>query len=450
MALSAMFFIVVLTLGWKSREVRVVGVVGLVMVSGAWRFHLAYKQNDLAQFYNQKLFVSGVISSEPDRRLDKTYLTLEKLNINNQNLDSKILISVPPYPEYEYGQYMEFEVKIQEPKEFEDFSYKNYLSRFGIDAVGYSPKVTKVDPPSWGLGTSLLKVKHQFIDVLNRSLPEPHSSFMAGLLLGAKRSIPEKIQEHFNATGTSHIVAISGYNITIIATGIGWALQQAGLRKRFSFLLAVVAILCFVFITGASSAVVRAGIMGILLLVALNIGRIYEVNNILAFCAVAMIAVNPQILHFDIGFQLSFTALIGIIYLTPVMELYFLRVPKYFREFLLASIAAQIFTLPLLLYYFGRVSLIAPIANILVLPIIPLAMLNGFLTGLLGLVWLQFALPFAFVSWSLLSYILKAVEVLASLPFASVNFSINAIILVGYYLVLGWVILKPWNKQRNK
>ena len=450
MAISAMFFVVVATIGWKNKLAVVVGLAGLVSIFGAWRFQATYTQNDLSQFYGQKVSGSGIILAEPDERLDKTYLTVGGLEIENQKLSSKLLLSVGLFPEYEYGQKLNFEAKIQEPKDFDGFSYKNYLSRFGIDAVAYQPKIQieNNNSGSWVM-SKLLKLKERFIQNLNLSLPEPHSSFMGGLLLGAKRSIPQEILDQFAATGTSHIVAISGYNITVIAAGVAWALQQAGWRKKYSFLLAVVAIIGFVFMTGASSAVVRAGVMGILLLVALNIGRIYNVNNALAFSAMLMVFINPQVLHFDIGFQLSFAALLGLVYFTPMIEPYFWWMPGILQPFLLATLSAQVFTLPILLFYFGAISLIAPIINVLVLLAVPPAMFAGFLTGLLGFVWIKLAFPAAVASWLFLSYILKAVELGSSLPFASVNFTINFYAVVAYYLGLGLILNRYYKKEEE-
>ena len=189
--------------------------------------------------------------------------------------------------------------------------------------------------------------------------------------------------------------------------------------------------------------------MGILLLVALNIGRIYNVNNALAFSAMLMVFINPQVLHFDIGFQLSFAALLGLVYFTPMIEPYFWWMPGILQPFLLATLSAQVFTLPILLFYFGAISLIAPIINVLVLLAVPPAMFAGFLTGLLGFVWIKLAFPAAVASWLFLSYILKAVELGSSLPFASVNFTINFYAVVAYYLGLGLILNRYYKKEEE-
>ena len=442
MAFAAMFFIGLITIGWKNKLAVVIGLAGVVALLGSLRFQATYHQNDLAPFYGLEVLASSLIMEEPDVRTDKVYLTLGQIIIGDRELTSKVLATVPLFPEYQYGQKVVFSAKLEEPKEFPDFNYKNYLSRFGIDAVAYYPKVESADGNSGNpIKYYILKFKQRFVENLNHLLPEPQASFMGGLLLGAKRAIPQTLLDQFSATGTSHIVAVSGYNISIIAAGIGWLLQWLGLRKRISFALSVIAIIAFVFMTGASASVIRAGVMGVLLLIALNIGRLYAITNALVFSAAVMLAFNPQILHFDIGFQLSFAAVLGLIYFSPLIEPYFLWMPKLLRNYLLATLAAQIFTLPILLYYFGSLSIVAVPVNLLVMLAVPVAMLFGFLAGFVGFVGLKLAWPLMAISWLLLTYILKVVGLFASIPYASLGLNINIYSVLVYYLILAGIFV---------
>ncbi len=442
MALAAMIFIMIISLGWQNRLAMVMGFAGLISLLGAWRFIAEFQQNDIHMFYGQTVSGQGIISEEPDTRPDKVYLTLGSVEINGQKITSKILATVPLFPQREYGEKINFTAKIQEPKEFPDFNYKNYLSRFGIDAVIYYPQTT-TESGNYGnkLKFYILKFKHHWSDNLSLLLPEPQNAFLGGLLLGAKRAIPPELTEGFNITGTSHIVAVSGYNITIIIAGIDWLLRRF-LHKRAALIISLCVIAGFVVLTGASASVIRAASMGALLLIALNIGRLYAVANALALSAAIMLLINPQILHFDVGFQLSFAALLGLVYLTPWIEPGFLWMPKYFRRYLVATLAAEAATLPILLFNFGRLSLVAPLANLLVLPAVPLAMLFGFLAGLGSLVWLKLGIPFAGIAWILLTYIIRVVEKLSHLPHAAVSIKFNIFWFIGYYLalavLLGW------------
>jgi len=448
-AILAMVFIILIVFGWLNKLLLVMGVAGLVMLVGALRFQQTYFQNDIYQFYGRTVAGRGIISEEPDTRLEKTYLTVSNIKIAGQELRSKVLLSVPLFPEYEYGQQIQFKTKLHEPKEYEDFSYKNYLSRFGIDAVAYQPEIL-LEPESGGnrIKQLIFALKARFLQNLNQVLPEPQAAFMGGLLLGAKRAIPEEISEQFKITGTSHIVAISGYNITVIAISIAAALAYVGLNKKFAFPLSVISIIAFVVMTGAQPSVVRAGFMGVLLLLAVNLGRAHAINNILAFSAATMLFINPQVLHFDIGFQLSFTAFLGLVYFTPIIEPYFQWVPGVFRSFLLATLSAQIFTLPILLFNFGLLSIIAPLVNVIVLVVIPATMLAGFLTGFLGFFSVPISHLFSMVAWGLLTYILKVVEFSSQIPFATVDWKFNVISVVVYYVCL--IIFLRWYYQKHE
>jgi len=448
MVFAAMFFVAIISIGWKNKLAIVLGLAGFVALGGALRFSLAASQNDLAQFYDQKVSGIGIVVEEPDQRTDKTYLTLGKLQVSGQNLKSRLLLSVARFPEYEYGQKLDFQVKIQEPKDSEEFSYKNYLSRFGIAAVGYFPKV-EISGSNQGnvIKASLLKFKKVFVSKIAQVLPEPQNSFLAGLLVGLRRTIPQDLQNQLAATGTTHVIAISGYNITIIASAINGILLFF-FRRKISFVVAFLAIVCFVIMSGASASAVRAGIMGVMGMVALNIGRVNASNNALAFTAAVMLGFNPQILHFDVGFQLSFLALMGLVYLCPLMEPHLLWVPKGIRKYLLPSIGAYIFTLPILLFDFGRLSLVAIPVNALVLPMVPAAMLFGFVTGGLGLVWLPLAKIAAWFSWASLTYILKIVGWSASIPLSSVGFSLSKPLVIIFYIFLVLFLFAVYNKQK--
>lgn len=243
-------------------------------------------------------------------------------------------------------------------------------------------------------------------DRINRILPEPQASLLAGILLGKKRTLPEELLEKFNRTSTTHILVVSGYNITIIGAVIIGFLNWLTLPRKYSFWLAILGIIGFVWLVGFTPPVIRAAIMGILVLIAIRMGRIYNITNALLLTAVLMLLHDPFQLFHNISFQLSFSATIGIVYLYP-------RFQK-LGEILGTTLSAQLAVFPFIAYYFGQISLIAPIANLLVLPVIPVAMLFGFLGIMLG----SF---FAWPAWLFLAYVIKMVEILSSIPFASIQ-----------------------------
>ncbi len=445
-AAGAMVFIITGTIGYKNKLILVLSIAGFIALLGSIRFMTDFRQNDLNRYYNQKLIMSGIIVEEPDVRSDKTFITVGKLVMGDLEIKSKILLSVGRFPEYEYGQKINFKAKILEPKEFEDFSYKNYLSRYGIDAVAYNSEIIDVEN---GFGNiikeRLLVFKKNFVRNLETILPEPQNSFLSGILIGIRKTIPKDLSDALSITGTTHIIAISGFNITIIATAID-GLLLFFLNRRISFVLSLLAILLFVIMVGASASAVRAGIMGVLGMLALNFGRVNSINNALALTATIMLSINPQILHFDLGFMLSFAALMGLVYLGPLLNDYFYRLPKFVNTYLIPSTAAYIATLPILLIYFGRLSLVAIPTNILILWAIPISMLFGFISGIVGMVSTIIAMPFVWLTWGTLTYVLTVVKLASSIPLASVSFKINWVWGFIYYLIL---IFAVW-KQKQK
>ncbi len=441
MAILAMIFIISGTLFYKHRNIFILLIGGLFILLGSWRFQTDFRQNDLKQLYNQNVSAAGIILEEPDARTDKTFLTIGNITIDNQHLKSKMLLSVGRFPEYNYGQKVSFQAKVLEPKEFDDFSYKNYLSRFGIDAVAYNPKISKAES---GFGNPvkerLIEFKKFFVRRLEVLLPEPQNSFLAGILVGNRHSIPQDLTDALSITGTTHIIAISGFNITIIAAAID-AILLFFFSRRVSFVIALLCIVLFVIMVGASASAVRAGIMGVLAMLALNLGRINTINNALAMTAAIMLIINPQILHFDLGFLLSFAALMGLVYIGPIFSMYFTKVPKFLNAYLVPSTAAYITTLPILLIYFGRFSLVAIPVNVLILYFVPMSMLLGSLAILIPY-------PFVWGAWVVLTYILTIIQWAAKIPFAAFSLQLNWWFGAAYYLILiGLIIL--WNRKQN-
>lgn len=362
--------------------------------------------------------IRGTIISEPDRRPMQTKYTIETQS-------GRVLVTdYSPFNRFEYGSTVEATGKLERPEPIEDFAYDKYLSMFDVYAVMYRADI-KQNPlprntnPLLLIKRSLYKLKSRFENKINRLLPEPHASFMAGLLTGSRRGIPEDLMEKFNTTGLTHIIAISGYNITIIITLISGSLFFLTPSQRFA--PAILAIILFTIFAGASAAVVRASIMGILGLIALQLGRKTNVRLSILWTAFFMIAWNPKIFWYDAGFQLSFAAVIGLAELSPYISPLLKHIPEKLaiRESLLATLAANIATLPLIAYLFGRISLISPVANILIAPAIPLAMLVGTIATVVSFLSEPLGRLLIYPAWALLEYIIAIANICSKLPFAS-------------------------------
>ncbi len=401
-------------------------------------------------FYNnngQEYKIQGLISSEPDIRENAVKIQISNIKIesnkiisyqdSNSYLNGKILIDLPKYTDIKYGDVIVFKAKLTEPKEYEDFSYKNYLARYGIYSLARNIDDLEIIERNKGsiFLSTLYNVKNYFSSIIEKIFPEPHSSFMLGLLIGVKKSLPDWLLEIFRITGITHIIAISGYNISILARITEKTLGK--ISRRYIFWGVSALIILFVILTGAQASIVRAGIMGALLVFSGFVGRKTQVTNALVFAGVIMIVLNPLILKHDIGFQLSFLATLGLVYITPIFKKPFAVLPDIIKESLTATLAAQVLVLPIILSNFGTLSLISPIANILVLPFIPLAMFFGFIAGASGIIWFFLGQALGFFGYIILEIIIWTSTTLSKIPYASIEIKFdNWWIWSGYYLLV--------------
>lgn len=414
---------------------------------------------DQVDYYNGKqVELIGVIS-EVDIRRDKAKYKIksEELLIEGANdysrfqqtIKGDVLISLNKYPQYKYGDRIKVIGELSAPGEFNGFNYGNYLSRYGVYSVVYRPSVYIVDTGNGNIFWSgMIYLQGQFMDRINRLFPEPHASFEAGLLIGARKGIPEGLMEKFNITGLTHIIAISGYNITIIIVFVMWALSF--LPRKTSFIIAIISIILFTLFVGASPAVVRASIMGILGLLALNSGRQNNIHITILFTAFFMVLWNPKIMWWDVGFQLSFMAVLGLIYAAPLFEKYSKILPEAFgaREAILMTISAQVMALPIIVYNFERLSIVSPIANLLVAFALPPAMLFGFIAVLISFIFFPIAQIFAYITWGILSYIILVIELTSKIPYASIDLpGMRLWMMFGYYAAL--VLFLWWYHKKR-
>ncbi|MDP3993919.1 MAG: ComEC/Rec2 family competence protein, partial [bacterium] len=420
---------------WGEKRLVIAGFLGLTLLAGVARFKTSFPYDDpnfVGALYGQKIEFEGVIVREPDVRPDKVNLT-----VRADNFRGNVLLNAGRYPEYQYGDRLKIAGLIEEPFESDEFSYKDYLSRFDTYGLIRYPKVEKIAAGQGNLVVgALLAVKHRFQEVLSKSLPEPHNALVLGIILGVKRSFSDEFREALIIAGVSHIVVVSGYNISVITRNILRTRSFWG--RNAAFALAVGAVLAFVILTGAEASVIRAAIMGLALVIAMNVGRIYQARNILILAAALMIAQNPRILAFDVGFQLSFAATLGLIYAAPIFEKWLQKMPNvlWFRTNLASTLAALLFTLPLLIYYFDRISLVAIPANVLILWAVPFIMFFGFIAGSLGIVYLPLAKIAGSVAWVFLEYAIRVVEFFAQVPLGATAARVNTPMIIVYYLLL--------------
>jgi competence protein ComEC len=304
----------------------------------------------------------------------------------------------------------------------DDFDWESFLAKDEIYYEMFYPRTTPVSSGNgFFLKRWLFAAKNKFIAALNNAMPEPNSGFMAGVTIGARKSMPKDLLDDFKKTGIIHIVVLSGYNITLVADFV---------MRIFSFLpqalgmgLGAVGIILFTIMAGASAATVRAAVMALLVIGARVTGRIYTVTWALFLTGFFMILHSPKILRFDAGFQLSFLATLALLYLAPYFDkkFHFITNKWKIREIVSATAATQIFVLPLLLYKTGIFSAVALPVNLLILIFMPLTMFFGFIAGTLGIIAKTIAVPFGWLGYALTQYELWVVKIFSNLPFSSFN-----------------------------
>ncbi len=447
-----------LALWWRKRSCQTLcqpvlglSVIMLALALGIFRTELAtwqFGKSNLEESVGSSIELIGVIDEEPDYRANQVqfYVTTS---------DDRVLVSADRLTDLSYGDRVQITGRLDKPTSFttdlgRTFDYENYLKARGVEYRLSFAEVSVLDSGggNWFVGM-LLAAKHAFINSVKQTIPEPEVALGNGLLLGVQSSLGDDIEEDFRKTGIIHIVVLSGYNVMLVVAFILFIFSFF-LPLRWRFVAGLVAIVSFALIVGLSATVVRASIMASLVLFAQSFGREYNVMRALIFAGLVMIAINPYLLLYDIGFQLSFMATLGLIILSPYFETALLSAKKIkISEFLVATLTTQITVLPLLLYHIGEVSLVAIVVNVLVLPVVPVAMLLTFLTGVVGLISITLAQPIAYLADLSLNYILVVAERFASLPFAAVSVPSFPAYLVPFMYLLMVMLIAYANYRKN-
>lgn len=434
----------------ESREIAIVFI--LIIVACVRYFYFTPKP---PQFYidavGSKVTLIGMVMDSPDVREFNA-----RVEVRPKGEEISVLAIVPKDTEVAYGDSVKVTGLLTTPENFmgqngREFNYVNYLANKDIYFI-IEKAILEVE--SKGSGSSLIRTLYKFRDSFEKNItnliPLPESSLMNGVILGSKGGFSTEEKQEFITTGTIHIIALSGYNVTIVAEGV---------MKFFGFLiggalsiwLGIVTVILFVLLAGAQATAVRAGIMALLALFAKATGRNYDAGRALVIAGLLMVAYDPRVIT-DISFQLSFLATIGIIFFSPKVALWvrFITPKLGLREIVATTLAANIIVLPLLLYTTGIFSFVSLPANVLILPLMPYIMFGGFVTGMLGYLSHIIAIPFAYVSYIMLKYVLIVIHYFAILPFASATikqFPLWGTVLL--YVFIFWYIFIQEEKARK-
>ncbi|MDD5702673.1 MAG: DNA internalization-related competence protein ComEC/Rec2, partial [Dehalococcoidales bacterium] len=429
------------------------------------------EETPLAAFNNQgQVTIEGVVESQPEFRENTTHIELSarKLIIDStpQEIQGTVLIFAPRYPEYRYGDILLVTGELKDPPIFEDFDYQAYLAREGIFSTMVYPKI---ELSGQGMGIKPLAWIYSFREDLSQSiakaLPEPQASLAQGIVLGIRANIPDSLKTDLSITGTAHLLAISGINLSIIAgIMVMLGLRIFGRRYYLYVWLALITVWFYAVITGFQSPVVRSAIMASMFLFAELLGRQRLAAPALAFSAALMVGISPQIL-WSISFQLSFLAMIGLIYIAPALqdpirEAIDTRLGEdrpisgmvsVITGSISITLGAIIAVWPVIAYNFGIFSIAGPISTLLIAPALSFIIILGSFTAVTGLFSQSAAQITGWIAWIFLSYMLWMVKAFAALPLAAVNTGhISSHFIWAYYFLLALAVLVKTNYKSLK
>jgi competence protein ComEC len=389
------------------------------MVCGIGWFIRAHQNTGdpiLRNSIDKKVVLTGIVDDELSETAKTVHISVSVHSI-------RILLFASPGTSFNYGDEIQFTGKLEKPAPFQSdngstFYYDNYLAAQGIFYTVYNPKILLIAHNKGNpIKAALFSIKESFIKNLNAVIPFPESRLAAGLTVAGKQALPAAILDDFTRSGTIQVVVLSGYNVTIVAETINAFCSFLWPIVGVTF--SILGIILFCVLAGGSATIVRGGIMAVTAIVGTAVGRRYSVHRALWFSAFAMLIYNPLLTAYDPSFQYSFIATIGLVYASPLVARWLQWLPEKFglRQTASATIATQIFILPLALYTIGNVSIAGLPANLLLFLVTPPTMLLCFIAGGLVFMCQIAALPATWVAWLLLRYQLSLIHFFANLPF---------------------------------
>lgn len=416
---------------------------------------------------SDSLGITAKIIDEPRMKEGRTTALIEVISLRNE-FDSiavagKSYLTIFPDKRSKevpkkliYGSILSFRGILQEPSADGnpgEFSYKEYLALNDIHAVtavfGYSNiSVSESRQPDWFFEEIIFPSKNFIVRTITTVMKGDEANFLIGLLLGDRTDISVEIKKAFTNTGTIHVLAVSGSHVILVVSIIFVVLGLLRFPNKPKILLTLLALLFYTFLTGATPSIVRASVMTAIVLIGKYVEQKTDPYNVLGLSAVIMLLYDPKQL-FDVGFQLSFSAVFSMVYFYPKLNAVVKRIPEPLEEFRIitpvwqlfaVSLAAQIGTIPFTAYYFGKVSLISVVANLFVVPLVGIIVTIGLTGSLLGIISIWFAMCFSEVNNLLSWFTLTFVKLAEQVPYASVDtasFGWEEMFL--YSIIVAWV-----------
>lgn len=446
----------------------VLAALGAALIfTAAWRYQSTLPPEEPTGIarYNDgpALTFRALVDGEPEDRGSyfRYRLSARQVRLDGgwRAIEGGILMRASPFPRYRYGDLLELSGELETPPTFDDFDYREYLLRRGIVSLIDYPQARLLESGQGNpFRAGLIQVRERLASALAQALPEPEASLAAGVLLGTRSALPQDLKDDMNATGTSHLVAVSGQNVTLLA-GMVIAVLAWAIGRRPAAWVALLAVIGYALLVGGQPSVIRAAIMGGLYIVASSLGRQSSAPVGLALAAAGMIAFDPQLAH-DVSFQLSFAATLGLIALAPPLrewaEAVLSRWPALAQfpltrplvELAAVTAAAIAFTMPIAAVNFQRVSLVAPLANLLAVPAFIAVAATAALTAAVGTLLPAAAEHLGWIAWPPAAYMVAVIRLFAALPWASLELTgVGSGHAIAYYAALA---LALWPLARRR
>ena len=408
---------------------RVLAIAVAFFLFGAARFTSVLPSAEVGHVLaldGRVVTLRGIVTTLPETRQGsvRVWITLDAHRDGRSlaPIRGVIQLFLPLSSPEQYGDRLEFSCRVSRLER--PSASVSFFAREAGTASCASPKNVRILARGEGSGllSAMFAARTEFRTAIDRVLPEPHASFLAGLLLGEQGAIPKDVAEAARVTGTTHMLAASGSNTGVIARWL-FALLPLLLIRRTRALWVVGAFLAgFVVLSGASASVVRAAVMAAVGLLAALLGRPSRAFSALALAAAFIVFANPLAV-WDVGFQLSVAATVGLIVIAPLLDASprLARLPEALKRPLHDTLAATVATLPVIIWHFGRVSIVSPFANVLLVPLVPLGMGVGFVAASIGLIAAPLGTMAGFGAWLVLSGMLGLMQIFAAIPGASVQ-----------------------------
>jgi len=455
--LLLIFILVFIFLSNKS-VVLSLGLFILFLLIGSFRLFVFRSvtegKNCVYRFNGQEVLLEGKVDQKmSDRKyvIKPNKIVLVKYNNTISKLRGKVIVKTDSRIRLSNNNVITIRGILKEPEDFDGFSYKSYLKIKGIYSILSVDKIVNVSENGKKVSIDELKIgKEKLVNDINEILSVNNGSLLSGIVFGGNESMSEEFENALSRTGTTHIIAVSGYNINVLITSINF-LNILINRRRLTIITIVFIFLFTCFVGVGNIPVVRAGLMGISLMISRLVGKKGAILVSLSLTIAILLLFNPLIYKL-LSFQLSFLSTISLIFFSSVIKNKIKFIPEFLREDVASTLSAILFTIPVTLGNFGEISIIAPITNLLVLPAIPFITVFGFVFIIVLIVFEPLARILSYPLWLVIEYITNVIYKFSELEIAVVRINerrSNGIIGLLIMLIIYVMIKEKINESKK-